>query len=91
MSGSIRWGIDHGRAFDVEGIYRYGYNFTDCDSHAEAAELAVIHGCPWNDETFDFITPEVLTVWRIGPRHDYMRTQRIDFTVSRGQVQEVAQ
>src|SRR4051812_49072533 len=83
VPGSLQWGMDHGRCYDVKGIYRYGRTFADCDSHQQAAQFHLIYDCAWNDETFSFIAPETLTVLKVGP-WDYMRHSRVEFVVRAG-------
>ena len=82
--GSMQWGIDTGRAFDVKGIWKYGRTVTNADSHADALAIVLSWDCLWNDEAFTFIAPESLTVFQVGPKHDYMRSEQRDFTVRQG-------
>lgn len=82
--GSLQWGIDRGRAFDVEGLQRHGVTVTSADGHRSAAEFALSY-CLWDDEAFTFIAPKVLTVWQIGPR-DYMRSNVREFRIQNGVV-----
>lgn len=89
IPGSIRWGIDHGRAFDVSGLQKYGRMLTDADNHAEALATALAWDCLWNDEAFTFIVPAELSVTRVGPKWDYMRSDERFFRVVQGGVVEV--
>ena len=87
--GSTRWGIDTGRAFDVKGIWKYGRTITNADSHAAALAMVLSWDCDWDDEAFTFIAPPLLSVYQVGPKHDYMRSEKRDFTVRQGVPVEV--
>jgi hypothetical protein len=87
--GSVRWGIDTGRAFDVKGIRQYGRTITNADSHADAMAIVLSWDCLWDEEAFTFIAPKVMTVSQVGPKHDYMRSEQRYFMVSMGVPVEV--
>ena len=82
--GSVQWGIDTGRAFEVKGLWKYGRTVTNADSHAAALAIVLSYDCLWNDEAFTFIAPAVLTVWQVGPKYDYMRSEQLDFSIRQG-------
>ncbi len=88
--GSIQWGIDTGRAFDISGLWKYGRTITNADSHAQALTLVLSYDCLWDDEGFTWVAPEMLEVWQIGPR-EYMRRHGKVFRVVGGRVVEVVQ
>jgi hypothetical protein len=82
--GSIQWGIDTGRAFDVKGLWRYGRETTNADSHKHALEMILAWDCLWDDEAFTFIAPKTLSVYRVGPRYSYMRSDEQMFDIRQG-------
>ncbi len=84
-AGSIRWGIDHVRCFEVRAPYNltYGHTATDADDHREAAQIALWRGadyCRWVPNG------TVLTVWRVGPKYDYMRSDKKEYRVFAGEI-----
>ena len=87
--GSIQWGIDTGRAYDIKGIWRYGRELYDCDSHEHAANLHLAYDCAWDPETFTFLAPAFLSVSRVGP-FSFMRVDARTFAILRGKPVEVA-
>jgi hypothetical protein len=82
--GSMQWGIDTERAFDIKGLWQYGRTVTNADSHAHALELVLSYDCLWDDEAFTYVAPLMLEVWRVGPRWDYMRSEQEVFVIRQG-------
>lgn len=85
IPGSMQYGMDHGRCYDVNGINKYGRLVCDADSHLEAAQIVLYKG-----ETYSVWVPNdtLLTVYRVGPR-DYMRSDKQEYRVWCGEAVEV--
>lgn len=82
VPGSMRYGIDHRRCYDVQGICQYGRIVCDADSHLEAAQIAL-----WKGSDYWVWVPNgtLLKIYRVGPKDDYMRTDLVEYHVWNGQ------
>jgi hypothetical protein len=82
--GSIQWGINHGRCYQVDGIYKYGSMMANCESPQHAAASVLYKG-----ETYSVWVPPatVLTVWLVtgGSCGGYHMRSAERFIVQHGQ------